>query len=110
MKGTIFSANFLDNVNCLVYSKNVIHHSHINGDIIGYSHRLGSWRTRNISIGGTNLVNINFANIVNQLKFIETLKYSQQSLSVLATTMTDREKQSIKKECEKFIKSYTKLN
>ena len=110
MKGTIFSANFLDNVNCLVYSKNVIHHSHINGDIIGYSHRIGSWRTRNISIGGTNLVNINFANIVNQLKFIDTLKYSQQSLSVLATTMTDREKQSIQKECEKFIKNYTKLN
>ena len=29
--------------------------------------RLGSWRTRNISIEGTNLVNINFANIANQV-------------------------------------------
>lgn len=35
VKGTIFSANFLSNVNCLVHAKNVIHHSHITGDIIG---------------------------------------------------------------------------
>ena len=38
IKDAIFSANFLDNVNCLIYSKNVIHHSHITGDIIGYAH------------------------------------------------------------------------
>ena len=140
VKGAIFSAIFLDNVNCLIYSKNVIHHSHITGDIIGYSHsfcnlkvrenknqisvithnlfgfdflkgiRLGSWRTINISIGGTNLVNINFANITNQVKFIDTLKYYQQSLSVLPTTITDQEKQGIKKVCQKFIKNDTKLN
>lgn len=55
--------------------------------------RLGTWRTRNISIGGTNIVEINFANIGNQVKFIVTLKYYQQSLSALATTMTDQEKQ-----------------
>ena len=140
VKGAIFSAVFLDNVNCLIYSKNVIHHSHITGDIIGYFHsfcnlkvrknknqisvithnlfgfdflkgiRLGSWRTTNISIGGTNLVNINFANIANQVKFINTLKYYQQSLSVLPTTMTDQKKQGIKKVCEKFIKNDTKLN
>lgn len=35
VKGTIFSANFLSNVNCLVHAKNVVHHSHITGDIIG---------------------------------------------------------------------------
>ena len=102
------------------FSKNVLHHSHITGDIIGYSHsfcnvrvrenenqisvtahnffgfdfffflkgiRPGSWRTKNISIGGTNLVNINFANIANQVKFIDTLKYYQQSSSVLVATM-----------------------
>lgn len=38
IKGAIFSANFLDNVNCLIYSKNAIHWSHITGDIIGYAH------------------------------------------------------------------------
>ena len=38
IKGAIFSANFLDNVNCLIYSKNAIHRSHITGDITGYAH------------------------------------------------------------------------
>ena len=124
IKGTIFSGNFLDNVNCLIYSKNFIHHSHITGyywlspsfcnlnvrenknqisviahNLFGFDFffflkglKLGSWRTRNISIGGTNLVNINFANIANQVKFTDTLKNYQQSLSVQATTMTDQEK------------------
>ena len=36
--------------------------------------RLGVWRTRNISIGGTYLININFGNIIDQIKFIDTLK------------------------------------
>ena len=50
--------------------------------------KLGVSRTRNLSIVGTNLTNINFANISDQIKFIDTLKYYQQSLSVLASTMT----------------------
>ena len=29
VKGEIFSSNFLDNVSCLIYSKNAIHHLHI---------------------------------------------------------------------------------
>ena len=52
---------------------------------------LGSLRTRNITIGGTNLLDINFANIANQVKLIDTIKYYQQSLAVLAGTMTDQE-------------------
>lgn len=122
-KGAIFSAKFLDNVNGLTYSKNVIYHSHITGDFIGNAQSycnlkvrenksqtcviahnlfgfhffLGSWRTRNISIGVSNLININFANIANQLKFVDTLKY-YQSLSVLTTTMTNQEKHSLKRE------------
>ena len=137
IKGAIFSGYFLDNVNCLIYSKNVIHHSHITGDIIGYAHsfcnlkvrenknqisviahnlfgfdfffflkglKLGSWRTRNISIGGTNLVNINLANIANQVKFTDTLKNYQQSLSVQVTTMIDQEKYSIKKGVKNLLK------
>ena len=136
-KGAIFSGYFLDNVNCLIYSKNVIHHSHITGDIIGYAHsfcnlkvrenknqisviahnlfgfdfffflkglKLGSWRTRNISIGGTNLVNINLANIANQVKFTDTLKNYQQSLSGQVTTMIDQEKHSIKKGVKNLLK------
>ena len=59
---------------------------------------------------GTNLVNTNFKNIANQVKCIDTSKYYPQSLSVMATTMIDQEKQSIKRELEKSIKKETKLN
>ena len=105
VKGRIFSFNFLENVRCLIFSKNVIHHTYITGEIVGYVHsscnqkvrenknqityldlifffflkglKQGVWRTRNFSIGGTNLTNVNFANIIDQIKFIDTLKYYQ---------------------------------
>ena len=38
VKGQIFSFNFLENVRCLIFSKNVIHHTHITGEIVGYVH------------------------------------------------------------------------
>ena len=143
VKGAIFSANFLSNVNFLVHPITVIHHCHVTGNIIGYAHNfynskvkenknqmsviaqnffgfdfffflkgltLGLWRTKNISMGGINLVNINFANIANQVKFIDTFKYYQQSLSVLASTMTNEERSNIKKEYKKIIKNDPKLN
>ena len=46
--------------------------------------RAGSWRTRDTSIGGRNPTNIHFANIGIQVTFIDTIKYFQQSLGVLA--------------------------
>ena len=61
-----------------------------------------TWRCKSLDI--------NFANISNQVKFIDTIKYYQQSLAVLAGTMTDQERFSIKKECEKFIRKDTKLS
>ena len=71
--------------------------------------RLGAWRTTNLSIGGKNLSNINLANISDQVKFIDIYKYYQQSLSVLASTMNDEERLSVRKECEKFIIKDPKL-
>lgn len=141
VKGRILFYNFLGIVGCLIFIKNVIHHSHITGKIIGYTYSLYNqkvrentnqisvithnlfdfhffsferptarvWRTINISIGGTNLTNVNFSNISDQIRFIDTLKYYQKSLSVLASTMTVKEKQSIEKECERFIKKDQKL-
>lgn len=44
------------------------------------------------------------------MTFIDTIKYSQQSLAVLANTITDREKQCLKNECKKFIRKDLKLN
>ena len=62
---------------------------------------LGSWRPRNITSSGIHLLNKNFANIVNQVKFIDTIKYYQQSLAVLASTMTEQGRLSIKKSAKK---------
>ena len=65
--------------------------------------RADSWRTRDISIGGKNPTDINFAHIGNQVVFIDIIKCFQQSLGTLANTMTKNEKLAIKKECKKFI-------
>ena len=65
--------------------------------------KAGIWRTRDISIGGKNPTNINFANIGNQVVFIDTTKYFQHSLGALASSMTDNEKLAIKRECRKII-------
>ena len=44
------------------------------------------------------------------MTFIDTIKYFQQSLAVLANTMTDREKQCLKNEWKKFIRKDLKPN
>ena len=61
--------------------------------------RAGTWRTRDISIGGKNFTDINFANIGNLVAFIDTIKYFQHSLTDLANTITDKERERVKNEC-----------
>ena len=48
--------------------------------------RSGGWRTRDITIGGKNPTNKNFASIGNQVQFIDTIKYFQQSVGGLASS------------------------
>ena len=55
----------------------------------------GVWRTRDISVGGKSLANINFANIGNQVVFIDTIKCFQQSLGTLASNLTDNKKPAV---------------
>ena len=62
--------------------------------IRGY--RAKAWNSKDLNIGGTGLTKINFANINNTHKFIDTLKYYQQSLSQLTKTASEEEKESIK--------------
>ena len=57
--------------------------------------RLGAWKTTNLFIGGKNLTNINFAKISDQVKFIDTVKYFQQSLSALSRSMIDEKKKEL---------------
>ena len=61
------------------------------------------WETSGISIGGKNPTNVNFAIIRNQVKFIDTLKYFQQSLASLADSMTDGERKNVRKSCRNFL-------
>ena len=65
----------------------------------------GVWRTRDITIGGKNPANINFTSIGNQVQFLDTIKYFQQSLSGLASSLIDKEREAIYRECEKFLLS-----
>ena len=61
-------------------------------------YRATTWYTKDINIGGTDLTNINFANIGSETKFINTLKYYQKSLGQLAGTLPVDEKLAVKKQ------------
>ena len=50
------------------------------------------WGSKDVNFGGNNLTNINFGNIGNEIKFIDTLKYYQKSLGQLSSTLTENEK------------------
>ena len=58
------------------------------------------WQTTDIKIGAKIASNINFAVIGNQIQFIDAIKYFQQSLANLASSMNDVEKQSVRDTCE----------
>ena len=59
--------------------------------------RPGVSEASGIEIGGKNMTYVNFAIIRNQIRFIDTLKYFQQSLGNLANSMTDIQKDSVRK-------------
>ena len=54
--------------------------------------RAGVWKTGDIVLGGKSPTDMNFAHIGNQVQFIETMKYFQQSLAALAGSLTSSEK------------------
>ena len=47
------------------------------------------WNSKDLNIGGTGITRINFVNINNTHRFIDTLKYYQESLSQLTKTATE---------------------
>ena len=65
--------------------------------------RAGVRRTKSISIDGKNPTSISFASIGNQVMFIKTITYFQQSLASLPNSLIDDEKIGIRNECAKFI-------
>ena len=63
------------------------------------------WETTHIKTGAKNAsnININFALIGNQVRFIDTIKYFQQSLGNLGASMTDIEENNIKETFERVL-------
>ena len=63
--------------------------------------RFCALHTKQLSIGGTN---VQYANIDLQVKFIDTIKYYNQSLSSLAKSADENEKTNIRKSCKNVLK------
>ena len=72
--------------------------------------RTSVWETTEIVICGKNPTDVNFAIIRNQIRFINTVKYFQQSLGSLAESMTDTEKGNVRKIYRKFLEEKLFLN
>lgn len=53
------------------------------------------WKTKNLPVWGSNLTNVNYANIGDQVKFINSMKFYHQNLEKLEETVTMSEKEKI---------------
>ena len=69
--------------------------------------RLCAWRAKQLNIGGSNLTNVQYANIGSQVRFVDTVKYYQQPLSSLAKSADENEKGNIRASCKKFIQNHS---
>ena len=87
------------------YAIPVMAHNQFRFDFFLFSKgiRLSVWETSDISIGRRNPTDVNFAIIKNLVRFIDTVKYFQQSLGSLAESMTDTERENVTKICRKFL-------
>ena len=65
--------------------------------------RLSVWETTAIEIGGKKPTDVNFEIIRNQVRFIDAVKYFQQSLGSLTDSMTDMERKNVRKMCRRFL-------
>ena len=83
----------------------VIAHNQFRFDFFFYLKgiRPSIWETKEISIGGKNPTSINYAIIRNQVQFLYTGKFFQQSLASLADSMADTERENFREICKKFL-------
>ena len=65
-----------------------------------------AWCSKQLNIGGTNLTHANYGNISNEIKLINSLKFYQQGLGELSSTLTADEKIAVKKLPEKFLNGH----
>ena len=87
------------------YTIPVIAHNQFRFDFFFFTQgsRSTVWETTGINIGAKNISNLYFATIGNQVRFIDTIKYFQQSLANLAGSMNEAEKQDIKDTFERVL-------
>ena len=64
------------------------------------------WKAKPSSIGESMLTNKNYANLGNQVKYIDTLKCYQKCFAELATSMNEEERFTVKKVTEQFSHSH----
>lgn len=57
--------------------------------------RTSVWKTRDIAIGEKNPTDISFGSVCNQVQFLDAIKYFQQSLGALVSSLTRSEKAAI---------------
>lgn len=62
-------------------------------------------QTKQQSIGLSNLTIVQYASIGTQVKFIDTIKYYEQSLSSRAKNANDVEKTNTRQTCRKFMEN-----
>ena len=62
-----------------------------------------AWCSKEINIGGNSLTQANFGNINGEIKLIDSLKFYQRSLVELLFTLTETEKNAVKKLTNKFL-------
>ena len=63
--------------------------------------------TKDVNIGGTGLVNINFASISTQVIFIDTMKCFLNSLGQIARTLDEVEKAQVEKLILQFLNRHS---
>ena len=66
-------------------------------------YRLSVWRTKDLNMGGKGIRNMSYASILDQVKFIDTIKFYQEPLHTLAASMEPTEYANIQRSITKFL-------
>ena len=67
------------------------------------------WKTKDLNMGGKGIRNLSYANIADQVKFIDTIKFYHEPLYDLAASMEPTEKENIKRSIARFSFNYSTI-
>ena len=65
-----------------------------------------AWGLKELNIGGNSLTQANYGNIKSEIKLIDSYEFYQRSLGELTSTLTNTEKNAVKKITEKFLNQH----